>query len=269
MALNKEIWAPTIVENLFAADTFAARAVNHSSFVDNAIVHVPNAGSKPVITIDGTAFPGTPTKRTDVDLNYTLNVFRSEPILIQNSEEVELSYDKRSSVVMNSRNALTEAVHAQLLTNWVSSVKSANKVTAETFGKTAIMDVKLTFDKADIAQQGRCMVLTPEAYNQLLEELTSAEQYSFSASANAATGIVGQFLGFDFYMRSTIDNTSSNKTSAFAWHQDCVSRALGATKLFINEDDPTYYGTILSAEVRAGGSAIRNDGAGIALVKTA
>ena len=44
MALQVEIWVKSIIEGLFANNTFAARSVDHSEFVNEKTVHVPNAG---------------------------------------------------------------------------------------------------------------------------------------------------------------------------------------------------------------------------------
>ena len=45
MALNKEIWLNTIQENFFPDDSFMVKSVDDSQFVNNKIVHVPNAGA--------------------------------------------------------------------------------------------------------------------------------------------------------------------------------------------------------------------------------
>jgi hypothetical protein len=50
MALNREIWINSIVEQLFADNTFMARSLDHSEFVNNLTVHVPCAGSAPGVT---------------------------------------------------------------------------------------------------------------------------------------------------------------------------------------------------------------------------
>ena len=61
--------------------------------------------------------------------------------------------------------------------------------------------------------------------------------------------------------------TSSPATTACAvgvfWHRDFVTRAVGQTKMFENEGDPTYYGDIYSFLNRAGGRKRRNDAKGV------
>ena len=49
MAVQKEIWQRTIVEGLFADNTFMAKAVNDDMYVNEGKkVHIPNAGAPSV-----------------------------------------------------------------------------------------------------------------------------------------------------------------------------------------------------------------------------
>jgi len=270
MALQKEIWVSSIVEKLFANDTFASRAQNHSAFSDGKKVHVPNAGALPPVTVDNTTYPVEHSERTDTDLNYDLHKYEIGPVRVGSIDDVQLSYDKRTSVLTGVSNSLTEKVYSDILTGWVAACSAAaNKTVAATFGKAAVLAIKLAFDKKDIPQNGRCIVLTPEAYNELLDELSDAEQFAFSAAANSANGTVGKYLGFDFYMRSTIDTAASNKTTAFAWQQDCVSVALGNVDVIDNPRRVEFFGDIIGATVLAGGSYVRSDKAGIFKVTSA
>ncbi len=270
MALQKEIWLSTIVEKFFADDTFAGRAANHSAFAEGSKIHVPNAGSKPAVTVDNTTYPVEHAERADADLYYNLHKYEVGPVRVGDIDDVQLSYDKRTSVLGSVKNALTEQVHSDILTAWVAGcTATAQKTVAATFGKAAVLAAKLAFDKKDVPQNGRCIILTPEAYNALLGELSDAEQFAFSASANSANGTVGKYLGFDFYMRSTIDTATSNKTTAFAWQQDCVSVALGNVDVIDNPRRAEYFGDIISATVLAGGAPVRSDGAGIFKVTSA
>jgi len=270
MALQKEIWIPTIVEKLFADDTFASRSVNHDAFTDGKTVHVPNAGALPPVTVNNSTYPVAASQRTDVDLDYDMSKYEIGPVRVGDIEDVQLSYDKRNSVVAGVRNALTEKVHTDILSAWVAGcTAAAQKTVAATFGKDAVLAIKLAFDKKDIPQQGRCIVLTPVAYNELLAELSDAEQFAFSASADSARGVVGKFLGFDIYMRSTIDTAASNKTTAFAWQQDCVSVARGNVEIIEDPHRADFFGDLISATILAGGAPIRSDGAGIFKVTSA
>ena len=59
---------------------------------------------------------------------------------------------------------------------------------------------------------------------------------------------------------------AADNAAALAWHKNSLSRALGEVKMYGNEGDPTYYGDIYSFEARAGGSPIRHDKKGVAVI---
>lgn len=292
MAVTKEIWINDIVNTVFADDTFAARSVNHSAFVNNKTVHVPNAGAAPSVTKGRSSFPATVSTRTDVDLYYNINEFTTDPIRVPAAEQVELSYDKRASVLSQCRSALSNAACDDLLYSWADGITNkvvtiGEKVAAHVASATGyrnaitvadILSVKTMFDKDDIPQTGRCIILDAVMYNQLLIALTDAQAVAFVAGADPLKGVVGQFMGFDFYMRSSVLRTTSagavkNTTGAatdcgagLAWQEDCVSRAIGETDMFESSKDPLYYGDVIDFLVRAGGKYIRNDKKGVAVI---
>ncbi len=292
MALQKEIWINSIVELLFADNTFAARSVNHSAFVTDKTVHVPNAGSAPNVVKNRSSFPGTASQRTDYDLTYDINEYSTDPVHLQHSEEVELSYNKRESILKQMKAALADNVHADLVVSWVPSGyakvgtsgaaapahMSSSTGNRQAMTKADVLAVKNLFDLDDIPQTGRCMLLDAVMYNQLMSSLSESEAAAFNASVDAQRGILGRLYGFDFYMRSTvlrvnaagttINPTAAATTSAagIAWQEDCVSRAEGEHEIFDDSDNPLYYGDVMSALVRAGGHYMRNDKKGVAVI---
>lgn len=292
MALQKEIWLNDIVEQLFADNTFASRSINHSEFVDNKTVHVPNAGSAPNVVKDRNQWPAQATQREDHDLEYSLHEYSTDPVHLQYSEAVELSYNKRNSILSQTKSTIADVVHTDLAKLWVPSDYAKVGTTGaaahahlpsstgnrQAMTKADVLAVKNRFDLDDIPQTGRCMLLDAVMYNQLLASLTESESNAFLASANAQRGIVGKLYGFDFYMRSTVFRVSANGASmassatattsaaGLAWQEGCVSRAMGNHELFENEKDALYYGTVMSALVRAGGSSIRNDKKGVVVI---
>jgi hypothetical protein len=294
MALQKEIWINSIVEGLFADNSFAARSVDHSGFVNHISVHVPNAGSPPAVLKARSTFPAAVTSRTDVDLKYDIEEYTTDPIRISRAEDVELSYNKRESVLTGTKQALAEAVHGDLIYKWIpasgttvstSGAKVAPHIPTATGNrsalvKTDVLTLRTQFDKWDTPQEGRVLLLDAVMYGQLLNSLTDTEAAAFLASANAQTGAIGKLYGFDIMMRSQVAKTTAagaskqwtataaatDSAAGVAWHQGSVSRALGSTELFEDPNDPLYYGYILSALVRAGGNYIRSDKKGVVVL---
>lgn len=270
MALQKEIWIADIVEPLFAANTFAARSVDYSAFVDNRTVHIPNAGAAPRVEKNRQALPATVGRRQDADLSFSLAEYTSDPILVPNAEQVELSYDKRASVLTHLREALAGKIHADLLDEWAKgAAHEVENSAAKASMRDALQAVKDGFDEADVPQEGRYLLLTPALHSQLLRELTGFEGQAFLLSADARAGTVGRVFGFDVYLRSALGSDKSAAPAGLAWQQGCVCRALGAADIYTSDRDPAYYGDVLSAIVRAGGTPARQGGVGRAVIKAA
>jgi hypothetical protein len=294
MALQKEIWINSIIEGLFADNSFAARSVDHSGFVNNITVHVPNAGAPPAVVKARASYPATVTSRTDADLTYNIEEYTTDPIRISNAEDVELSYNKRESVLKGAKQALADAVYGDLIYKWIpssgttlatSGAAAAPYIAAATglrnaLVKSDILSLRKQFDVWNTPQEGRVLLLDAVMYSQLLGDLTDTEAAAFLASASAQTGVIGRLYGFEVMMRSQVAKTTAagvakawtaataatDAAAALAWHTGTVSRALGANELFESESDPLFYGYILSALVRAGGNYVRSDKKGVVLL---
>lgn len=294
MAIQTEIWVKAIIEGLFADNTFAGQSIDHSMFVNNRTVHVPNAGSPPNIEKNRTTKPAAVTERQDIDLHYDIDEYTSDPIVVPEADKVELSFNKRESVISTSRRKLHDVIYGAMIYNWIPAGVTVVKtdgaavpshLPAATGNRKAmtrktVEKLQTLFDSQDIPLDGRNILLDAQMYNELMNDMTDAQKVAFIAGADPAKGTIGEFLGFHFYKRSRVakaDNSGTPKpwsavgaatdnAAGLAWHADCVSRALGNAKVFYNEDDATWYGDIISVLQRAGGSAIRSDKAGVALI---
>lgn len=292
MAVQKEIWQSTIVEGLFADNSFMSKSVNDDQYVNQGKkVHIPNAGAPSNVEVNRTTVPGTPKKREDSDIEYTLDELTTDPIYIPHADRVELSYSKRNSVISQDRAFLIEKASLQMLYNWAPGSSefirtTGSAVPAHTASATNnrkavtrkdIIALMNKFNTQDIPQEGRYLLLDAIMYGQLLEDLTETDKNTFLASANAQKGILGQLYSFNIMMRSQVllydtggtlkkwneSGAATDNAAGLAWYENSVSRALGEVKMFGKEDDPTYYGDIYSFLVRVGGKCRRNDKKGI------
>lgn len=291
MALNKQVWLNTIVENLFPDNSFATKSVDDSIFVDNRTVHVPNAGAPSGVETNRTEKPATVSQRADQDLTYDMDELTTNPIYIPNIDTVELSYDKRQSILWNDRMELQKQAHQNLLYRWFESSKvietegaavDAHTSTTATgkrkaLTKDTILKLMTKFNQDDVPADGRYILLDAVMYADLLKDLTEKELTAFLSSANAQKGVLGNLYGFDIMQRSQVLRLAANKSllkwnanavagelaAGLAWQEQCVSRAMGEVKMFDKMDDPTYYGDIYSFLLRVGGSYRRYDKKGI------
>lgn len=299
MALNKEIWQSSIIDNLFPDDSFAAKSVDDSAFVDNKTVHIPNAGAPSGVQTNRTEKPASVKTRTDNDLSYNMDELTTDPIYIPNIDTVQLSYNKRESVISNDRRALQHAAHLNLLNRWGKGAEdnvvmtTGTAVAAHTsdvatgqrkaLAPKDVFDLMAKFDAADIPQNDRYILLDAYMYAHFLDAMSNADKRNFFASANAQKGVLGELAGFQFLKRSRVLRLNADKKVAdwsaagaatelaagFAWQKECVSRALGGFKMFSDIDSPTYYGDIYSFLIMTGGACRRYDKEGVALIAEA
>ena len=296
MALNREVWLREIQENLFPDNSFVAKSIDDSAFVDNHRVHVPNAGAPSGVKRNRSVFPATVGTREDKDLTYDLEPFSTDPIRLQNILDLELSYDKRKSVIYNDKEALHRSIHDYILEQWAKSncgvvrttggLKNAHTHSGAT-GKRKkisaedILELQTQFDLQMIAEEDRYLLLDPVMYNQFLGSLSAADKHAFFSTADAQRGILGQLYGFHIMKRAKVlrlkadaetirfDGEAHEATelgAGLAWQKGCVSRAVGETNMYYEESSPEYYGEVMSFDQRAGGSGRRFDKKGVMLL---
>lgn len=292
MAVEKEIWISSIVEGLFADNSFLSKAFNADEFVNmGKTVHIPNAGAPSKVVKNRNVFPAEVKSRNDIDLTFDLDNFSTDPIKINLAETVELSYNKRESVLRQDKAQLESEISQGILLSWFNGATVKIKTTGgEVLSHTAAAtgnrlsftkaDVKAAMDKfnsQDIPQTGRYLLIDAVMYGQLIDSLTDKESTAFHAAADVKNGIVGQLLSFNIMMRSQVGRytgagvvkawetagAATDNAAAIAWHTNSVCRAKGEVIMRESVNDPTYYGDIYSFEVRAGGRAMRNDVKGL------
>lgn len=299
MAVQKEIWQRDLVKDFFADNSFASKAVNDDMYVNEGKkVHIPNAGAPADVEVNRTKLPAETKERKDTDIEYTLDELTTDPVRIPFADTVELSYDKRNSVISQNKLNLIETASEILLKNWAPAKENCvettgtevNAHTAEATGKRKSLDKKdilalmTKMDAANLPQEGRYLLLDASMYAQLIESLTETESIGFFAAANVQKGVVGQLYGFNILKRSKVlvytkagivkdvnaKGAADDNAAGLAWHESCVSRALGEVKMFDSLNNPLYYSDIYSFLVRVGGAKRRTDKKGVyAIVQAA
>ena len=301
MALNISIWQTTLVENLYPDNSFASKSVDDSAFVSAHKVIIPNAGAPSKVQKNRTAKPASVNQRTDNDLEYEIDELTTDPIYIPNIDMVELSYDKRTSIISNDRAQLQNTAHENLLERWGKGVPASNVLlttgtternahTSDTatgkrkrITKEDLLAIMTRMDADNVPEEGRYLLLDAYMYADLLADLSESDKWMFQNSANMQTGVLGNLYGLNIMKRSKVLRVKTDKTllpwgeeaiagelaAALAWHDKSVSRALGEVKMFDSTNNPMYYGDIYSFLLRTGGSVRRYDKKGIYLLAEA
>lgn len=296
MPLQTEVWIDTLQENFFPDNSFVQKSEDDSQYVDNKTVHVPNAGRPSKVQVNRTTKPAQPTERTDQDLTYELDELTSDPVHISHADTVELSYNKRSSIILNDKEEMRRVASELILQRWAKGADSAHTILTDGAQRDAhttqgtgrrlkmtdkvVHQIAIRMDKQDLPATGRYLIIDSDMYADLLDSLTEANRMAFLASADVSKGTVGRLYNIDIFSRSTVLRMKANGelittpdggdatevAAGFAWQKSCVSRAMGKIEMFASEKDPQYYGDIYSFLMRLGGSHRRYDKKGLFLI---
>lgn len=296
MPLQTEVWIDTLQENFFPDNSFVQKSEDDSQYVDNKTVHVPNAGRPSKVQVNRRTKPAQPTERTDQDLTYELDELTSDPVHISHADTVELSYNKRSSIILNDKEEMRRVASELILQRWAKGADSAHTILTDGAQRDAhttqgtgrrlkmtdkvVHQIAIRMDKQDLPATGRYLIIDSDMYADLLDSLTEANRMAFLASADVSKGTVGRLYNIDIFSRSTVlrmkvngelittpDGGDATEVAAgFAWQKSCVSRAMGKIEMFASEKDPQYYGDIYSFLMRLGGSHRRYDKKGLFLI---
>jgi len=287
------IFAKDIEANIFPNNEFYMNAKDDSAFVEGKTVKHPVAGALPVVEINRTQLPATITKREDDENSYDLNEFTTDPTLIQDIEEIETNYSKRTNVLSDHIDTLNTKIATFFANLWLPNGSSNIVRTSSTSTRTAsapsasgtrkrvakadFIAVNTIFNRMDVPTNGRFCVIPAEFLEDLLliDGFVEADKIG---RANLIEGQIGRLLGFDIFVRSSVgvytnDGTPVKKAlgaagatadnlAALFWYKGWVNRAKGGIKVYSALDKPEYYGSMFSAMVRAGGK-IRKDKKGV------
>lgn len=299
MAIRQEVWKKDIQEKLLNDNNeFIKRSINHNENIKDRVVHIPQAGDSTNIEVDRSVFPATATRRTDVDLTYTVKSYSIDPTHVLNFEDVQTSYNKRMSVIGGKIDKINERMGLEVANSWAPSAL-AGKIVRTTGAGTAtqpagtigtrkklekenIRRMAELMDVDNVPMSGRVLVLQTNMYYELFEDdALLRKDYGYNNSL--PTGVIDQLFGFDIYVRPFVvgyddtDAANDNGTlkavgaalsandsfGGIAFQQNMVCKALSSVEMYYNDRDPLFYGDVISAEVFLGSSKMRTDNKGI------
>lgn len=308
MGLELEVWHETIQEKLLEDNSFLSHVadVDEDYILDGSVVHIPQAGEPSEVVKNRTVVPATPKKRTDSEVLYKIDEYTTDPVYIPNKETVELSYDKRRSILDQDIANLSEEVAEGMLHNFISSpvgdsrnLPSASILVTEgdavdsglegTTGKRKAYSIRDLQRLRNFLKRQKSwsegnmhVLLTPDAEDQMFpaDSNTTVTAMASVTEEERRAGIMYKAQGFYIHSRSgvyVLDENGEFKASGaiseagdsegiLAWNKNMLEKAIGSTKAFGRENDPTYYGDIYSFLVRMGGRARRKNYEGVAVL---
>lgn len=290
MALQTEVWIKDIQEQLYAENEFISKSMNDSIFINNKKVHIPQAGAVPNVEVDRSSYPATIGQRTDTDLEYSMRDYSVDPTLIVDIDEIQTSYAKRSSILMSQLDVLNEEIALRTMNAWgaptanvintsgaLEAILPAGAIgTRKAVTLADLRNVAKAFDLQNVPKNGRYILMPADMYYQLLADNAVLNSQTMG-QANLPSGVVKQLFGLNIMVRSATPiydvsnaikavgavSAITDNFSAIAWQQNFVSIAKGNIKVFADEDNPAYFGSLFSAQVLHGANKRRTDNKGL------
>lgn len=272
-ALQTEVWIQDIQESVFEDSSFMLKSLNDDSYVVNKTVHLPQSGTKPGVQMNRSVLPAVAAERTDEELTYDLAEFTTDPILLRNIDELQISYDKRASIMAQNMETLKEKVSFYCTNIWSTPPAGVTNTIIQTTGSAVatalapgatgtrlaitLTDMNNCAKKLDndlVPRVGRIMLMPTDMFWQLfaISEIVRASYNGFNSNPSVvASGVVAEVAGFKIMLRPTVnvyDDTPALKAvgaatattdnlGAIAWHPSYVRRALGAIDVFTDSGD--------------------------------
>jgi hypothetical protein len=287
MAVNKQIWLPSIEENLHKGfEVLRTVASDDSAYVNNITVHVPNAGAAPTVTRGNSTYPVAITERADADVDYNLTNFEIGPVRLGWADGLQLSYNKVQSITNDFMGNMSEHMQKYICSQWyaysASTIQSTTATATETnwlgglaTGALRVLkgsDVRKAaeiLDRQKFPSNGRYLTLDYMMFWQLLADVSYNDGRIEVLGGFQST--IDNIYGFKVIQLPFVAALSANDTTAtmmtpnaadgsftftansrpigLAFHQSAVSFAWTAVKPFSNNEDATHFSDILSASV--------------------
>jgi len=228
-----EAFIKDIQENLYRGSEFLKYSTSHDQYVEDYAVHVPQAGSGVTVVKNRTILPANVNERTDDQLTYNLDEYTTDPILIRNIEKIQLSYDKRMSVMKNKIQLINQQLGDDGAYNWIAGLGATPTVgatsgvflttgsaksytyfpsltaatgTRKSFALGDILQLKGKLDRDNVAQENRFLLVPSDMWYDLVTENISilGSRLYLPDDELVKDGAVAKIYGFNIFQRPVV-----------------------------------------------------------------
>jgi Phage capsid protein len=285
--IEVEMWSDFIANNLFRGIEWLTNCVRADQYVlKGKVVHIPQAGTKPNAQKNRAFSPtGTnKTRRTDVDVMYPLDEYTTDPVVIEDASNVQLSYDKMESVLGDHVGVLNELILDNILNVWMPTL-AANMIrttgaavpahlpistgTRKAFTLNDMKLARVTLNKQKVLRKDRFAVMSEDMWSQLEGQLQAMPAKDYSVVMDPIEGEIRRLYGFTIITTPVMpvyDNaatpvvravgaagTIADNDAVLFYQKNHLELALGEIKFFETPNSAIDYGDVYSALVRMGG----------------
>lgn len=261
--LQKEIWIPEIQENPIPDTSFVYASTDKSEFVENNKLHLAEAGVEPGVHED--YFAGNedelPTATVaDIPHEVVLKTYSTEQTRHRDLQEIELSYNRKMSVINRHKSSLAKNIGKRAAFAWTPSATNGfNKLfnlAADDSVIDAIIDAQAFYGNFDLENLNIC--LPPD----LLARIRKEDKKLYKEIFSDPDALLYGFKPFRYSQTSLFTGAgvkkpfgsvveAGDRRCAFTWATDETFRCFGDTKMYDKLGDPGLQADVLSFAQRA------------------
>lgn len=260
--LQTEVWIAGIKENPIPDNSFVHQSVDLSQYVEHNKLHLAEAGVEPTVHEDYFATANNPLPVADIaDIanEVVLHTYSTEQTRHRQLQEIELAYDKRSSVIQRHRVSLAKNIGKRAAYAWAPKKDDAwNKVcnlAASDSVIDAIIDIKSFLEGKDI-YDGINICLNADHFARIRKE--DKRLYKDIMNENQMYGIkVFRYNQTPLYTKTGekkpfgATKDTDDKQSSIVWVTDEVFRCFGDVEMYPTLRDSGLQADTLSFAQRA------------------
>lgn len=279
MPLQKEVWIAGIQENPIPDNSFVFASTDKSEYVENNKLHLAEAGIEPGVHEDYFAANEDDLPLAtiaDIPHEVVLKTYSTERTRHRDLQEVELSYNKRMSVLNRHKTSLAKNLGKRAAFAWAPSVTNANnRITSLAANDSiidAIIDMEAFYSSLDLydglnlclnaTHMARVKKENVKLYKEILAE---GVLYGFKIHRYNQTALYTSEGAKKPWGSAAV---AGDKNCSFTWVTDEVFRCFGDTQMYetirsaasqadeisfaqralvgnIRANDPKYLGAIL------------------------
>lgn len=273
MSLLTEVWIGHLQENPIPDMSFISRSQDLSGYVENNKLHLAEAGVEPDVhedyfREDNGELPVQSIE--DIPSEAILKIYSTNQTRHNNLLEVELSYDKRASVIKRHRVAIEKNMAKRTAYAWgatenneynkIMNLKESDSVI------DALIDMQAFFEGLDIDMSGMNIILNSDHLarirkedKKLYKEIRAekgASLYDFKIHTYSQT----PFYTADGKKKPWGANVEKgDKKSSIIWHEDEVFRCFGDVEMYATLRHSGYQADLISFAQRALAGKIRGN----------
>jgi len=274
----KEIFAGIILAAFYPDASWLKELSDYDHMVEANTINFAQIGADPTVVINNAAWPLVPARRTDALLQVPLDTFDTTPTHVTNVEELETDYKKVESVVRQHKNSLYSQASLSAAYSLAPVSNTATTPVLATTGDSVafeggtrlklkwedIVDLSLAFNKANVPQDDRVLLLCPEHQADLKKQ--DIELYKTLIKDGTTDGFKVYMISngprYSDALNKLAIGAQTNNVASVAFSKSCVMRAMGTIEGEPEKRWSDYRGWLLGFQMRFIARPLGNKGIG-------